>query len=203
MQLRLSGRCFFPAGAADGVRRLFRALERFVHGDLPDAAEIEDRHDGVAEEHEHEHLDISGRLHVEGEPAAVEEHDLPPGQLHGGGAEPDADGVDEHEHDRRRQQVQPRDLPVFIAEDVQQGGLARAGRAEQDADLAARDRKRHPTQDLLPGLTAAVALFQVHDLQKFVFFCHDILFLCKRAGMRMASPKMAEKWAGTVPGVCP
>lgn len=48
-----------------------------------DAAEIEDRHDGVAEEHEHEHLDISGRLHVEGEPAAVGEHDLPPGQLHG------------------------------------------------------------------------------------------------------------------------
>lgn len=55
---------------------------------------------------------------------------------------------------------------------------------QQDADLAAHDRKRHPTQDLLPGLTAAVALFQVHDLQKFVFFCHDILFLCKRAGMR-------------------
>ena len=61
---------------------------------------------------------------------------------------------------------------VDPADDVQQGGLARAGRAEQDADLAARDRKRHPTQDLLPGLTAAVALFQVHDLQKFVFFCH-------------------------------
>ena len=73
---------------------------------------------------------------------------------------------------------------VDPADDVQQGGLARAGRAEQDADLAARDRKRHPAQDLLPGLTAAVALFQVHDLQKFVFFCHDILFLCKRAGMR-------------------
>ena len=66
----------------------------------------------------------------------------------------------------------------------QQGGLARSGRAEQDADLAARDRKRHPAQDLLPGLSAAVALFQVHDLQKFIFFCHDILFLCKRAGMR-------------------
>ena len=92
---------------------------------------------------------------------------------------------------------------VDPADDVQQGGLARAGRAEQDADLAARDRKRHPAQDLLPGLTAAVALFQIHDLQKFVFFCHDILFLCKRAGMRRASPKMAETWAGTVPGVCP
>ena len=115
------GAVFSRRRTADGCRRLFRALERFVHGDLPDAAEIEDRHDGVAEEHEHEHLDISGRLHVEGEPAAVGEHDLPPGQLHGGGAEPDADGVDEHEHDRRRQQVQPRDLPVFIAEDLHHG----------------------------------------------------------------------------------
>ena len=115
------GAVFSRRRTADGVRRLFRALECFIHGDLPDAAEIEDRHDGVAEEHEHEHLDISGRLHVEGEPAAVGEHDLPPGQLHGGGAEPDADGVDEHEHDRRRQQVQPRDLPVFIAEDLHHG----------------------------------------------------------------------------------
>ena len=57
---------------------------------------------------------------------------------------------------------------VDAADDVQQGGFAAAGGAQQHADLPLGHGEIHAPQHLLPGVAGAVALLQVHDLQEIL-----------------------------------
>ena len=63
-------------------------------------------------------------------------------------------------------------LDVDAADDIQQGRFARAGRAEQNAELPFSDGKIDAAQDLLPRLAGAEALFQFTDFKKIRITFH-------------------------------